>query len=110
MLIRERAVDVLQEAGFLVIAAEDACEAVNILKTRSPEVCVMFSDIHMPGGMNGVELASHVKTCWPWIEIMLTSGKARPDLDGIISDVEFFQKPYAIEETIGRVRDVGAAR
>jgi DNA-binding response OmpR family regulator len=108
LLIRTLAVDVLEEAGFHVIAAQHADEAVRILEARSPEVCVLFSDVHMPGQMDGVELAVHVRACWPWIGVMLTSGKPVPRLSGISPEICFLRKPYILDEVLSRVREFAA--
>jgi two-component system, response regulator PdtaR len=109
VLIRALAVDVLEEAGFHVIAAEHADQAVKILEARSPEVRVVFSDVHMPGRMDGVDLAMHVRTCWPWIGVMLTSGKPVPRLAGITPNICFLSKPYILDEVICRVREIAAS-
>jgi CheY-like chemotaxis protein len=109
MLIRSLAVDVLEEAGFNVIEAADADEAVGILQVRSPEVHVVFSDVHMPGRMDGVELAVHVRACWPWIGVMLTSGKPVPRLEGIWPDINFLKKPYVLDEVISLLHEIAAS-
>jgi DNA-binding NtrC family response regulator len=109
VLIRTLAVDVLEEAGFHVISAQHADEAVRILEARSPEFCVVFSDVHMPGQMDGVELAVHVRACWPWIGVMLTSGKPVPRLSGISPAICFLRKPYILDEVLSRVREFAAS-
>ena len=75
-LIRMMAVDALTDAGFAVIEVGHADDALNILSAQSAKVRALFTDIHMPGTMTGLELAHHVRGNWPWIALLVASGKA----------------------------------
>ena len=77
-LIRMMAVDALTEAGFAVVEAGHAEDALAVLAAQSNDIHVLFTDIHMPGSMNGLELTHHVRDHWPWIALIVASGKARP--------------------------------
>src|SRR4029079_550967 len=72
-LIRMDIVDCLEEAGFLIAEASNADEAINILQSRA-DIRLVFTDIHMPGSMDGLKLAAFVRKRWPPIKIIVTSG------------------------------------
>src|SRR5579872_1715818 len=74
-LIRLLAVDLLEEEGFSVLEATDAANALQLLEKRE-DVSVLFTDIQMPGAMNGLDLAARVHERWPNIRLLLTSGMA----------------------------------
>jgi two-component system, response regulator PdtaR len=88
VLIRLHAAQIIEEAGFDVVTeASNADEAIAILEAR-PDITVLFTDIQMPGSMDGLKLAAAVKGRWPPIKIIATSGlvKVRPnDLPRAIS-------------------------
>src|ERR1700685_1888365 len=73
-LVRLCAVDAVAAAGFEVIEAASADEAIRILESRS-DIRVVFTDMHMPGSMDGLKLAYAVRNRWPPIKIMVTSGR-----------------------------------
>ena len=107
-LIRMLVVEALEEAGFAVTEAVCADNAVTILEVRAPEIDVVFSDIQMPGRMNGVDLAAQVRRCWPWIGVILTSGKAVPKQAGACRDIGFLNKPYLLGDVVNRVLEIGS--
>lgn len=109
VLIRELAVGVLSEAGFNVTEAGHADQALRILQAKARKFRVVFSDVQMPGRIDGVGLALHVGTCWPWIGLLLTSGKPVPRLEGIFPAIRFLRKPYVLNEVIGRIHEIAAA-
>lgn len=96
-LLRMMAFDLVEDAGFEALEAANADEAMKILECRS-DIKVIFTDIDMPGSMDGLLLAAAVRDRWPPIEIILTSGHVH------ISEVElplggkFFSKPYDHEQ------------
>ena len=73
-LVRLGAVTIIEDAGFEVIEAASADEAIGILECRS-DIRVVFTDIHMPGSMDGLKLAQAVRDRWPPIKIIVTSGR-----------------------------------
>jgi CheY-like chemotaxis protein len=81
MVLRMRAVDMVEDAGYTPLEALDAAEAVAILESRS-DVALMCTDIQMPGPMDGVGLAHAVHERWPTIRIIVVSGQLDlPHLD-----------------------------
>ena len=105
MLLRMRAVDMVEDAGFTPVEAADADEAVAILESRS-DIALLFTDIQMPGSMDGLKLAHAVHERWPPIKIMLASGQLRlPNLD-IPADSRFFGKPLEAKVMIAYMQSI----
>jgi CheY-like chemotaxis protein len=92
-LIRLHAAQMIEEAGFDVIEASNADEAIAILEVRS-DVAVLFTDIQMPGSMDGLRLAAAVKGRWPPIKIVATSGLVNVRPDDLPEGGRFLPKPY----------------
>jgi CheY-like chemotaxis protein len=92
-LQRMMAVDLVLDAGFDVVEAWSADEAVAILESRS-DICVVFTDVDMPGSMDGLKLAAAIRDRWPPIEIIVTSGHMRMTEDALPARSVFFSKPY----------------
>lgn len=102
ILIRLALADDLMDAGFLVFQAADADEALKILRS-AVTIDLMVTDVWMPGSMDGLQLASHVRANWPQLRIALVSGHvlARP------SDVDlFFAKPFVSEMVIESIKQL----
>lgn len=92
-LIRIIAADALEESGFKVLEAANAAEALIILKDHQ-EVAVLFTDINMPGDMDGLDLARRVASERPEIKVIVTSGKQWLDSSSLPDDGVFLPKPY----------------
>jgi CheY-like chemotaxis protein len=105
MLLRMRAVDMVEDAGFTPVEAVDADEAVAILESRS-DVAMLFTDIQMPGSMDGLRLAHAVHERWPPIKIILVSGQLKPANIAIPADSRFFGKPLEAKEMIAEMRNM----
>src|SRR5271154_5058155 len=91
MLLRMRAIDMVEDAGYTSVEAVDTDEAVAILESRS-DIALLFTDIQMPGSMDGLKLAHAVRERWPPIKIILVSGQLRPVNTDIPADSRFFVK------------------
>src|ERR1041385_1971273 len=76
MVLRMRAVDIVEDAGFTAVQAVNADEALAILESRA-DISLLFSDIQMPGSMDGLKLAHAVHHRWPSIKIVLVSGQVK---------------------------------
>jgi CheY-like chemotaxis protein len=105
MLLRMRAVDMVEDAGFTSVEAVDADEAVAILESRS-DIALLFTDIQMPGSMDGLKLAHAVHQRWPPIKIILVSGQLKLANADIPADSRFFGKPLEAEEMIAEMRNL----
>jgi len=105
MLLRMRAVDMVEDAGYTSVEAVDADEAVAILESRS-DIALMFTDIQMPGSMDGLKLAHAVRERWPPIKIMLVSGQVKPATTDIPAESRFYGKPLEAKEMIAEMQNM----
>jgi CheY-like chemotaxis protein len=105
MLLRMRAVDMVEDAGFISVEAVDADEAVSILESRS-DIALLFTDIQMPGSMDGLGLAHAVHERWPPIKIILVSGQLKLANLDIPANSRFFGKPLEAGEMIAEIQDM----
>jgi CheY-like chemotaxis protein len=92
MLLRMLAVDMVEDAGYTSVEAVDAYEAFAILKSRS-DIALLFTDIQMPGSMDGLQLAHSVSAHWPTIKIIIVSGQLKLSGSDMPVDSRFFAKP-----------------
>jgi two-component sensor histidine kinase len=105
MMLRMRAVDIVEDAGFFPIEAVNADEALAILESRS-DIDLLFTDIQMPGSMDGLKLAHAVHERWPSIKIILVSGKLTPtDAEKPIHS-RFFGKPLEVKQMIAEMQEM----
>ena len=102
-LVRLLAVDVLEEAGFEVIEAPTADCAVIVLDQRS-DIRVVFTDVDMPGRLNGFQLARLVQDHHHRIGVIIGSGKCRPAEGDLAPGTIFLQKPYPLDTLVREVR------
>src|SRR5579863_10016729 len=105
MLLRMRAVDIVEDAGFTPIEAANADEALAILESRS-DVDLLFTDIQMPGSIDGLRLAHAVHERWPSIKIILMSGKLTPTDSERPTDSRFFGKPLEVNRMIAEIQNM----
>ena len=100
-------VDQLQESGFEVFEATDADRAIAILEAN-PAIQVLFTDIDMPGSMDGLKLVAAVRDRWPPIRIVVTSGHRAINADALPRESRFFPKPYNVNEIASTMRSMVA--
>ena len=105
-LIRMLAADFLADAGYETMSASNADEAVRILETRG--VDAVFSDIDMPGSMNGLTLANSIARRWPNIGVLLASGKDSPVGRPASAKAGFLRKPYSQRDVVEALRRLAA--
>ena len=106
-LIRFYVVELIESAGFPAVGAGDADEAIAILSVRK-DIRVVFTDIDMPGSMDGLKLAAAIRNRWPPIEIILTSGNSKPPTANIPARGRYLPKPYRAEILLGAIRELAA--
>jgi two-component sensor histidine kinase/DNA-binding response OmpR family regulator len=105
MMLRMRAVDIVEDAGFTSIEAVNADEALAILESRS-DIDLLFTDIQMPGSMDGLKLAHAVHERWPSIKIILVSGKLTPTEAEKPLNSRFFGKPLEVKQMIAEMQEM----
>ncbi|WP_328805809.1 response regulator [Sabulicella rubraurantiaca] len=102
-ILRMMAVDLVEDAGFEVVEAVDADDALLILEKRL-DIRIVFTDVDMPRGIDGMKLAALIRDRWPPIEIIITSGKLMPRPEDMPARGVFFSKPYKPNEVVAELR------
>lgn len=105
MMLRMRAVDMVEDAGFTPIEAINADDALAILESRT-DIELLFTDIQMPGSMDGLKLAYAVHKRWPLIKIILVSGQLKLTDNDKPADSRFFGKPLDVKQMIAELQDM----
>jgi CheY-like chemotaxis protein len=106
-IIRLGAVMDLEDAGFNVFEASNPDEAMMVLADH-PEIQALFTDVEMPGSMNGLTLAAAVRDRWPPIKIVVTSGRVRKQDTNLPEDALFVPKPYESRQIAATIRNMVA--
>ena len=106
-LSRLHAVSLVEEAGYKAVEASNAEEAIAVLEARK-DIRIVFTDIDMPGTMDGLKLAHAIRTRWPPIELIVTSGHFHLSDDDMPERGQFFPKPYGDREIIWALRRFAA--
>ena len=104
-LLRMDAVDMIEAAGFEAVEAANADQAIEILEARS-DITVIFTDIQMPGSMDGLKLAQAVRGRWPPIKIVATSGHLDVKEIDLPEGGRFLPKPYSPSQVMGVLREL----
>jgi len=107
VLLRMGMVDHLEDEGFEVFEASNADEAIEIL-TAITRIQVLFTDVDMPGGMDGLKLAAAVRDRWPPIKVVVTSGHRNVATEHLPVEAVFFAKPYNADTVIAKMREMVA--
>jgi CheY-like chemotaxis protein len=104
--VRQVAVSTLQSLGFAVVEAASGDEAARLLNTNG-QVHLVFSDVRMPGELNGIDLAQLIRREMPEIRVLLTTGYV--DADGMLGDVDLLYKPYRAADLAEKIRSLTEA-
>lgn len=104
-LVRMDIVDFLERDGFDVAEAGNADEAVAMLEL-DPRIRILFTDIDMPGSMDGLKLAAAVRDRWPPVQIVVTSGHMMVDVADLPDGGVFFSKPYQARVVADALRQI----
>jgi CheY-like chemotaxis protein len=100
--------EMLEKAGFETIQAGNADEAIAILQAR-PTIHILFTDIQMPGSMDGLKLARFVRDRWPPIKILATSGRVRVGAQELPVGSVILPKPYRGAHVVATLREMTGA-
>ena len=106
-IVRLEAVDFIRDAGFDVLEASNADEAIRILESRM-DVTIVFTDVDMPGSMDGVRLAHAIRGRWPPIRLVVASSYTHLDEDDLPSGSRFLVKPYRHREVVKTLHELAA--
>lgn len=102
ILIRMGAIDLVVNAGYEALEAADADEAIRILESRD-DIDLVFTDVQMPGTMDGIKLSHYIRDRWPPVKLIVASGKEILEESSLPLGIMFFSKPYndhAITDTM----------
>jgi two-component system, response regulator PdtaR len=99
-LVRIFACEILTDAGYLVVEASTADEALQLLDAG---IAAVVTDIEMPGSIDGLQLARRIETQWPTIGVVIVSGRRLPNPDELPHRALFLAKPYSTEHLIDTV-------
>ena len=102
-LIRLSALDLVSTAGFEGIGAHNADEAISILEART-DIGLVFTDVEMPGTMDGLKLAHYIRDRWPPVHLIVVSGRAIINESQLPQGSMFFSKPYGDESIVQEIK------
>jgi CheY-like chemotaxis protein len=101
--VRDLAVGLLKETVLDVLACESGEDAVALLKARGNEIAMVFTDVRLPGGMNGIELARAVSRLWPGVRLVVTSGYADARSAHLPESAVYMPKPWRALDVLAQV-------
>jgi CheY-like chemotaxis protein len=104
-LLRLNVCELLEASGYTVVQADNAEEALKVMETRK-DVRLLFTDIQMPPGRDGLELCRQVHDRWPKVLLVITSGQAKPAPAEIADDGRFLRKPYRAKDLLGQIAEL----
>jgi two-component system, response regulator PdtaR len=108
-LVRDASVQQLTDAGYRVLEAESAEQAISILEAGAA-VAVLFTDVNMPGELDGLDLARVVHQRWPAVRLIVTSGGGRVAPKDVPTDGRFLAKPYRLSQLTTLVEELAASQ
>ena len=106
-LIRMHAVEMIADAGFEVVEAANADEAILVLEARL-DITIVFTDVQMPGSMDGLKLAAAIRGRWPPVKIVATSGLVDVRSIDLPPGSRFLPKPYSPSQIVATLRELTA--
>ncbi len=106
-LLLMMALDLVEDAGYEAVLARNADEALDILQART-DIRIVFTDIDMPGSMNGMRLAAMVRDRWPPIEIIIVSGHVTVTENELPPRSVFYSKPYDTSKVTAQLHRMAA--
>jgi CheY-like chemotaxis protein len=108
ILVLLTALNLVEDAGFEAIGAANADQAIRILESRT-DIRAVFTDVQMPGSMDGLKLARLVRDRWPPVALIVTSGLMSISKEDLPTGAHFVGKPYQSAEIEFALRQLIAA-
>jgi PAS domain S-box-containing protein len=106
--VRSYSVDILRELGYRVVEAHDGPAALRLLE-QNPRVDLLFTDVVLPGGMTGAQVAAQARATRPNLKVLFTTGYARNAIihhGRLDKGVQLITKPFSFEDLAAKVRDI----
>jgi CheY-like chemotaxis protein len=107
-LTRMNTAHMIEEAGFDVVEAANADDAIQVLEARL-DITVVFTDVQMPGSMDGLKLAAFIRGRWPPLNIVATSGYVNVPQCHLPEGARFLPKPYSPDQILRTLRELTSA-
>ena len=108
-MVRMAAVGAFEDAGFEVLESKNAEAALLIIASQGERIHALFTDVEMPGTMDGLGLANQIHQDWPLISVVVASGQVTPTEGQMPKNSRFFKKPYQLSSVIDHIRECAAA-
>ncbi|WP_309242850.1 response regulator [Lichenibacterium dinghuense] len=105
-LLRMDVAEILEDVGFRTLEACSGDEALLVLEDRYLDVSLLFTDVEMPGDRNGFALAREVAVKWPYISVVVASGRLKPDDGDLPTGARFIGKPFSAATVRDHLREV----
>lgn len=105
-LIRMEAMEILEQAGFQVFDVEHSDAALELLEARHAEISLLFTDVQMPGKLDGFALARSVAAAWPHISIVVASGHVKPEPGMMPDKARFTGKPFSASMVHAHLQEI----
>ena len=106
LLIRLDAKQILEDAGFQVLEAHHGDAAYVLMEERHPDVVLLFTDVQMPGTLDGFALARAVAASWPHVSIVVASGHRTPELGSMPTKARFIAKPFSAKVVHDHLQEI----
>jgi CheY-like chemotaxis protein len=106
-IVRELAAALLEETNLRVVECEDAEEAFAALCKYGEDVALIFTDVRLPGLLDGVDLAQRAKVLWPRITIVVTTGYPGERLQALPENVVYMPKPWLALDVLMQAEHAG---
>jgi two-component system, response regulator PdtaR len=108
-LTRVLAVAAFDDGGFVVLETASASQALAVLHDNADCIHAVFTDVDMPGPMNGLQLAVYARRRWPSLGVVVASGQSQVGPADMPAGARFFSKPYNTEHVVAHIRDIARA-
>lgn len=105
-MIRMDAAAIIEEAGFQALEAGNVAEAIGHLEDHADQVNLLFTDVQMPGGRDGFDLARETARRWPDIKILVASGARSPGPGELPEGAVFLNKPFSADVVHTRLKEL----
>ena len=109
LLVRMAACGALADAGFAIIESDHADWALTYIRDHARDISALFTDIHVPGSMDGLALAHLSRRTWPWISLLIASARAQPKPHELPEGCRFIPKPYEPDHVISHLTELVGA-
>ncbi len=104
--VRKQAMDILRKDGFRVLDAETGDAAYALMEARHRDIVLLFTDVQMPGHLDGFALARAVAASWPHVSIVIASGRAKPGPGSVPEKARFVDKPFSAETVYAHLQEI----